>query len=60
MVHTSAIATGVAIIGMTNTVRSKPRNGNDRWNTSAAHTPENDGNERGKQREPERAPDRTR
>jgi hypothetical protein len=27
MVHTSATATGVAIIGITNTVRSSPRNG---------------------------------
>ena len=28
MVHTSAIATGVAIIGMMNSPRRKPRSGN--------------------------------
>ena len=39
MVQTSAIATGVAIIGMMNTARRKPRAGNSRWNTTAAAIP---------------------
>ena len=39
MVQTSAIATGVAIIGMTKIVRSAPRQGNWRWKTIAAGTP---------------------
>jgi hypothetical protein len=39
MVHTSAIATGVAIIGMMKTARKKPRNGNLAWNTAAASVP---------------------
>ena len=39
MVHTSAIATGVAIIGMMKTPRRKPRSGNFWWNTTAANVP---------------------
>ncbi len=39
MVQTSAMATGVAIIGRMNTPRRKPRSGNLAWNTQAASVP---------------------
>ena len=39
MVHTSAIATGVAIIGSTNSVRASPRSRNCEAKHTAAHTP---------------------
>ena len=39
MVQTSAIATGVAIIGMMKMPRRKPRSGNFWWNTTAASVP---------------------
>ena len=43
MVQTSAMATGVAIIGIMKMARSKPRSGNSRWNTTAAATPRTTG-----------------
>ena len=43
MVHTSAMATGVAIIGMMNNPRRKPRSGNFWWNTTAANVPNTSG-----------------
>ncbi len=39
IVHTSAIATGVAIIGMMKRPRRKPRIGNLLWNITAAKVP---------------------
>ena len=39
MVQTNAIATGVAIIGMMNSPRRKPRKGNWVWKTTAAMVP---------------------
>ena len=43
MVQTSAIATGVAIIGMMKRPRRKPRPGNLAWNTTAAKVPKTSG-----------------
>jgi hypothetical protein len=43
MVQTSAIATGVAIIGMTKSARTKPRNGKFAWKISAAINPKMSG-----------------
>ena len=39
MVHTSAMATGVAIMGMMKMVRARPRPGKLRWKHTAAATP---------------------
>jgi len=43
MVQTSAIATGVAIIGMMKIARRRPRQGNFAWNTTAAKVPKTSG-----------------
>ena len=43
MVHTRAIATGVAIIGMMNSARSRPRPGKRAWKTTAAKVPSTSG-----------------
>ena len=43
MVHTSAMATGVAIIGMMKMPRRKPRPTNFWWNTTAESVPSTTG-----------------